>query len=159
MIAYIWTVQPYENPSTNRRELINELIVFVAAYPLFVFTGDVYNEELCIQVGWFIIACILLNVMLNMIFLICHAVVIVYCKIKYCYIRSVKRKKYIAEQKYRIEEAKRLKEQEIKKNVDREKYIMSLFEKPKDSQCSIEQIESKKVDVKDQNNLIGVDKD
>ena len=139
MIAYIWSVQPYEDPSTNKQELINELIVFVAAYPLFLFTPYVADEKARIKIGWFIVGCILLNIMFNIIYLCCHAFMHVYLKIKYCCIRSAKRKKFIAEQKYRIEEANKLREQKKvqkiekeKKEADREIFIMSLFKKPLD---------------------------
>lgn len=49
----------------NVIEILNELTVLVAAYPLLTFTDWVGKEEDRIDNGWYLINCICLNVMFN----------------------------------------------------------------------------------------------
>lgn len=61
---------PYISTFLNRQEVINEYVVLLASYPLFVFTPWVYDDERRIDVGWFLVACLLLNILFNIACLI-----------------------------------------------------------------------------------------
>ena len=74
MIGYIGGERPYVSPFSNKQELLNEMIVLVAAYPLLTFTDFVWELDTRIDNGFFIIGCILLNIIANMIVVIVIAI-------------------------------------------------------------------------------------
>ena len=65
VICYLWAFHPFEDGSHNTKEILNEVIVIIAAYPLLMCTAWVYDEELRIKVGWFIVACICGSMLFN----------------------------------------------------------------------------------------------
>ena len=65
VVAYLAKTKPYVSSFVNRQEFINELTVWIAVYPLFIFTEFV-PEENRLGTGWFIVALIVLNVLFNL---------------------------------------------------------------------------------------------
>ena len=65
VVAYLGRVMPYQSRVFGAIELINELMVLGAAYPLLTFTDWVLSLEDRNVNGWFIIAYICLNVTFN----------------------------------------------------------------------------------------------
>ena len=65
VICYLWAFQPFENGFHNTKEILNEVIVIIAAYPLFMCTAWINDEKLRIDVGWFIVACIGASMLFN----------------------------------------------------------------------------------------------
>jgi len=45
VIQYLIRVRPNKEPLINRTEIINEIMVLIAAYPLFCFTEFILVEE------------------------------------------------------------------------------------------------------------------
>lgn len=70
MHSYLIRVMPFAEPAYNLQEYMNETIVLLAAYPLYSFTDFVYDMDRRIEMGWFLIGCILLCLVLNIILLI-----------------------------------------------------------------------------------------
>ena len=70
VIAYVSGIRPHARASINNQEIINEITVLIASYPLLIFTSWVWDMDSRVNAGWFLIACILLNVLLNMSILI-----------------------------------------------------------------------------------------
>ena len=89
MIAYMGHVQPYLSNFINKQEIINEIVVWSAAYTLFCFSDFVWEIDQRIQIGWALVAYIMLNVFFNIGCLIYQA-----CKmLKFkCKVFSVKMK-------------------------------------------------------------------
>ena len=97
VIGYIGREGPFSSRFANVQEILNELTVFVAAYPLLTFTAWVSNSEDRIDNGWFLVGCICLNVLFNITVL---AVIVAHkacLKCKFHYIR----KRKLAEQEVR----------------------------------------------------------
>lgn len=65
VIMFIAGEGPYTSTFLNRQEVINESVVLLASYPLFVFTPWVYDDQRRSEVGWFLVACLLLNIVFN----------------------------------------------------------------------------------------------
>ena len=65
VIAYVAGIQPHTNTAVNNQEIINEIIVLISTYPLLFFTEWVWDMDSRLNAGWFLVACILLNVLLN----------------------------------------------------------------------------------------------
>ena len=65
VIGYIARVHPYERSIFNKMELFNEITVLIASYPLLVFTPWVWDQKPRLDVGWFLVACILINCIVN----------------------------------------------------------------------------------------------
>lgn len=70
-MGYSGYVKPYENMIQNVQEVVNEWTVLVAAYHLFAFTEWVYDAERRFELGWSLIAVIVINVCFNFIVLAC----------------------------------------------------------------------------------------
>ena len=85
--AYLGRAQPYQSKLNNIIEILNELTVFVAAYPLLTFTDWVFEVEGRNYNGWFIVACISLNIVLNLTISMVTMVRKAYLRIKYYFIR------------------------------------------------------------------------
>ena len=97
VIGYVARDQPFLSPSMNKQELVNEMTVLIAAYPLLVFTNWVPNEERKLDAGWFVVACICLNVMFNISVLI----------VEICKSAILRIKLYVLRYQYRKDLAKR----------------------------------------------------
>lgn len=65
VVAYLAKTRPYVSSFVNKQELLNELIVWIAIYPLLVFT-DFVPEEYRLETGWFIVALIGLSILINL---------------------------------------------------------------------------------------------
>ena len=92
VITYIASIQPYISSLTNKQEIINEMTVWVAAYPLLTFTSwlDPYNSTEKIrkeEAGWAIVGCLAFNVAFNFALLIISILYSFYYKLKLIWIR------------------------------------------------------------------------
>ena len=67
-------MSPYVEKKVNRQEIVNEIMVLIAAYPLLVFTPWIWNKELIENTGWLLIAIIALNVLFNIMIVIVLAI-------------------------------------------------------------------------------------
>ena len=65
VIAYVSGIRPHARATINNQEIINEITVLIASYPLLIFTNWVWDMDTRVNAGWFLIACIMLNVILN----------------------------------------------------------------------------------------------
>ena len=90
VIAYLGRVMPYQDPAFSIIEIINELMVLGAAYPLLTFTDWVASLEDRNFNGWFMVAYICLNVVFNLTIAITFMARKVQLKCKYCLIRKRK---------------------------------------------------------------------
>ena len=70
VMSYVAYVRPYEVPYLNVVEVINEVTILQASYPLFVFTEWVYDMQRRVEAGWFVIGCILFSILFNVTFLV-----------------------------------------------------------------------------------------
>ena len=75
VIYYIVENKPMEDPARNMQESFNETIVLVAAYPLVVFTNFVSDEGMQLNVAWFLVGLICLNIIVNI-----GALIVAVCK-------------------------------------------------------------------------------
>ena len=105
-------VRPLLTPGLNIQEFLNELTVFFAAYPLHTFTDWVWDVRIRDINGWFIIACIILNMMGNMGVLIIEAI--------FAFRRACKRAyiKYITMRRLRKNKRERTFEDEEQKRIE-----------------------------------------
>lgn len=87
--SFVAGVRPYTMTFANRQEAINEMMVLVAAYPLFCFTEWVDDEDVRTNAGWVIIACIVLNVIFNIALLIYK---LIKAMIRKCQLYKMKKK-------------------------------------------------------------------
>ena len=87
----------------NKQELVNELTVLLAAYPLLLFTTWIWESKPRNEAGWFIVACIIANVCFNMTIAIVFLVATLKSKIKFACIRRKKRKEMEKRLKNQIE--------------------------------------------------------
>ena len=66
VVAYLLLTKPFKESNLNSIELVNEITVLVAAYPLLVFMGnwvwDIYIRFYC---GWYLIGCIVFTLAFN----------------------------------------------------------------------------------------------
>lgn len=67
IVYYITNFQPFYSPAMNRIEALNELTVLVASYPLLTFTEWVWVLEERKRYGWYLINCIGLSVLFNIL--------------------------------------------------------------------------------------------
>ena len=86
--AYIAGERPYTSRFMNVQELLNELTVFVAAYPLLAFTNWVSDYNLSLNNGWFIVACIGVNVLFNITIVVVIFLRQICRKIRFNFIRK-----------------------------------------------------------------------
>lgn len=91
VIYYLSHFRPFTEGFLNLQERVNEITVLFAAYPLFVFTDWVGDEDRKTEAGWYLVSCILLNILFNI-------AVLVYFLCKDL-IRKAKRKYIIANKK------------------------------------------------------------
>ena len=131
MIIHVWGSRPYDSLFLNRQELINEHMVLIAAYPLYCFTPWVWDIQRRIEAGWLIVFIILFNIFFNIMLLIYQMLKQAFLKLKYCYIKSNKRKKLKKDK----EELQKKKEMADK----RDKFMVSLFETKQISQSAEQQ--------------------
>ena len=75
VIFYIMAYGPYKEPYRNRMEAYNESTVLISAYPLLIFTDWVASKDRKLDVAWFLIAIILVNIFVNI-----GALCIIICK-------------------------------------------------------------------------------
>ena len=90
VIAYLGHVMPYQSPTFSIIELLNELMVLGAAYPLLTFTDWVLKLEDRKSYGWKMIVYIFLNVIFNITIAIAFMARKVQLRCKYCFIRKRK---------------------------------------------------------------------
>ena len=95
--------------------MINELTVWIAAYPLLTFTTwlDPYDTEDKVrkdEAGWFIVGCLAFNVLFNFTLLIVSVIYSFYHKFKLLWIRWSNRLRY---QKM-VEERERARNEQIR---------------------------------------------
>jgi len=102
-VAYwIKAHRPFREPFANQKEFFNELSILISAYPLFFFTNWVWDMEMRINAGWFLVGCIILNIIVNIALLVVQTTVRGYRSLKFWCIR----RKKISERKMRIEQIK-----------------------------------------------------
>ena len=80
VICYLICCHPFKSSATNTREVLNEFIVMLAAYPLLMFTTWIYDEDVRFYVGWFFIGCMSLGALLNLNWLMISQ--LINCKLK-----------------------------------------------------------------------------
>ena len=124
VIGFVAGDRPFRLPSMNNQELLNEMTVLIAAYPLLIFTNWVPDEERKLDAGWFVVACIGLNVLINMSVLIAEVCKAAFNKIKL----------YMLRYQYRKDLAKRIekKRQEVIDKKNKADFIYSMFYRPGD---------------------------
>lgn len=69
IISYVVRVKPFVSNFSNKQEIWNEIFVMMACYPLYTFTDWVWDDLRKDEMGWWLVACIVLNIMFNIIFL------------------------------------------------------------------------------------------
>ena len=69
IMSYTASVLPYRDRVQNIQEVFNEFTVLVASYHLFAFTEWIYDYERRFEVGWSLVAVIVLNVCFNFVIL------------------------------------------------------------------------------------------
>ena len=70
VIAYVAGVRPHARSFINDQEIINEVTVLIASYPLLCFTNWVWDMNTRLNAGWFLVACILLIMLFNILILV-----------------------------------------------------------------------------------------
>ena len=103
VIYYLSYFKPFSEGFMNLQERVNEITVLLAAYPLFVFTDWVSDDDRKMEAGWYLVSSILLNIFFNIAILVYFL-----CK---DLIRKAKRR-YIIENKKVEREIKLRKEKE-----------------------------------------------
>ena len=66
----------------------------LATYPLYCFTQFVTNLDRRLEAGWFLVACILLNILFNVILLVYQAAFQTKQKIKFYFLRKIAKRNY-----------------------------------------------------------------
>ena len=54
--SYVARTRPYNSPLLNKQELINELFVLMAGYPLLVFANPRWEQEQMIEAGYMLLS-------------------------------------------------------------------------------------------------------
>ena len=62
---YVLDFQPFERDFFNTKELVNETIVMLAAYPLLMCTAWIFEEQVRFFAGWVIVGCICMIIIFN----------------------------------------------------------------------------------------------
>ena len=66
MACYLAEVRPYISTVINRLELLNEVVVLIMSTSLLLFTDDyIWNLERSYEIGWFVIAIVISNILFN----------------------------------------------------------------------------------------------
>ena len=110
VISYIWSNMPFENQAISIQEMINELLVVFAAYPLLFFTDWVWELEIRANAGWTIVACIIIIAVFNITF-----IVVSICRNMITRLRLYYKRKKMMKEHLAMIEKRRLHEEEIKK--------------------------------------------
>lgn len=50
----------------NIREVLNDFVVMLAAYPLLMYTTWIYDEDVRFDAGWYLIGCMALSALFNL---------------------------------------------------------------------------------------------
>jgi hypothetical protein len=82
IIMYTSWVRPFSEPKDSTREIINEILVLVASYNLFVFTDWGPDLETQFQFGWILISIIVFTIALNICFMVSGTISILILKAK-----------------------------------------------------------------------------
>ena len=90
VVAYLGRVMPYQSPVFSVIEILNELMVLGAAYPLLTFTDWVFSLETRNFNGWFMVAYICLNIIFNITIAMAFMVRRIQLRCKYYFIRKRK---------------------------------------------------------------------
>ena len=69
-MIYVGYFRPFELPSANRVELINESLIIVCTYSLICFSAFVSDAETRYQCGWVLIVLIICIVIFNLILMV-----------------------------------------------------------------------------------------
>ena len=67
VIGFIAAERPYVDKYVNWQEIINEIMVWLAAFPLLIFTTWIWDKETIQKTGWILVSIIALNVLFNII--------------------------------------------------------------------------------------------
>ena len=62
-MSYVAYVKPYNSMNMNLQEVLNEVTILLACYPLLTFTEWVSDMDRRIEMGWFLLALIGLSLM------------------------------------------------------------------------------------------------
>lgn len=74
-ITYLIYTRPFENSTVNKLEIFNELTILAVTYPVFIYADPTdENMEAYYNVGWFIILAVVLNSIVNMVFVFAEAI-------------------------------------------------------------------------------------
>ena len=103
MIYFLYTSRPQKEPFIRRQEITNELVTLIASYPLYCFTPWVDNLDRSLETGWFLVACILLNILFNVCLLVYQFIYQAYRKCKFWYIRRQKKLNLDKKRKEKLE--------------------------------------------------------
>ena len=90
VITYIGGERPYTSMAMNVIEILNEIFVFMAAFPLLTFTEWVGDPEVRTTYGWVLVVLICANVAFNIIVAITVYIHGLYYKCKLRKIRKMK---------------------------------------------------------------------
>ena len=119
VIYYLSAFKPFTDGFMNLQERVNEITVLLAAYPLFVFTDWVPDDDRKMEAGWYLVSCILLNILFNI-------AVLVYFLCKDL-IRKLKRKWIINNKKIELERKLQKEKEEQEALKKRQEVIAGLF--------------------------------
>ena len=93
VVAYLLLTRPFKANNLNNIELVNEITVLMAAYPLLVFMGDwVWNVHIRFYCGWYLIGCIVFTLLLNTSILVIKLIVSTYKKLRQKWIKRINKK-------------------------------------------------------------------
>ena len=67
VLLYIASQRPYKSSFMNKLEILNELTIFVAVYPLLAFTEWVWDLDTRMDIGWSLVGLIGLNIISNIL--------------------------------------------------------------------------------------------
>ena len=87
VIAFLAGDRPYVSPLANKQEIVGEMIVLIATYPLLTFTDFVWDLNTRDLNGLIIVGCILLNIVGNIIVVTVIAIHQMIYKCRYYFIR------------------------------------------------------------------------
>ena len=92
-MSYTAFVLPYKSFMQNIQEVFNECTVIVASYHLFCFTEWIFDMERRFELGWSLIAVIVLNVFFNIALLAFVVLKSAYIKLRKSYYLRIKKQK------------------------------------------------------------------
>lgn len=70
-VTYIIEVKPYEENVLNYLEIFNETCIFTAGYHQIVFSSFVSDAQIKYKAGWSVVGVTILNIAVNMTYMIC----------------------------------------------------------------------------------------